>query len=411
MYDGASLLNYSSPNGSEKYGIFIENSNINSAIYLFGGTIYNEGGGDIVITNKGNGGGQDIGLFLSTEIENTKGDIIINNANSNIALGNYSHEDTPILKTDEGNIVINQVGGNIENMSSIYTPVIESGGNLTINVTDGNIGVVEDEIRSAINIKVLGSVESISANDIYADMNVLGSVKKLTANYADVNLSGLGVIDVLRANKANINCSEIRFALNDGIINNYAEFRNKSKTAVVSNNDLSRVDYADIQLYTAKTGSFSLILDDTINMRTNAPVVYNNPDMLANGYSSEGNFVTKGQKETKVLYESVKSLEAHDNANAGGKTKKPGAIRLDASKNKALTADFTVYELSTDGAVVMNDKNLEKGDITAITFDLSDVTVNARVIDVADGKASLEFIDMTKEDEDKFYDMFNSLDQ
>lgn len=411
MYDGASLLNYSSPNGSEKYGIFIENSNENSAIYLFGGTIYNEGGGDIVITNKGDGGGQDIGLFLSTEIENTKGDIIINNANSNIALGNYSHEDTPILKTDEGNIVINQVGGNIGNMYSIYTPVIESGGNLTINVTDGNIGVVEDEIRSAIKIKVLGSVESISANDIYADMNVLGSVKKLTANYADVNLSGLGVIDVLRANNANINCSEIRFALNDGIINNYAEFRNKSKTAVVSNNDLSRVDYADIQLYTAKTGSFSLILDDTINMRTNAPVVYNNPDMLANGYSSEGNFVTKGQKETKVLYESVKSLEAHDNANAGGKTKKPGAIRLDASKNKALTADFTVYELSTDGAVVMNDKNLEKGDITAITFDLSDVTVNARVIDVADGKASLEFIDMTKEDEDKFYDMFNSLVQ
>jgi hypothetical protein len=133
--------------------------------------------------------------------------------------------------------------------------------------------------------------------------------------------------------------------------------------------------------------------------------------MLANGYSSEGNFVTKGLKEAKVLYESVKSLEAHDNANAGGKTKKPGAIRLDASKNKALTADFTVYELSTDGAVVMNDKNLEKGDITAITFDLSDVTVNARVIDVADGKASLEFIDMTKEDEDKFYDMFNSLVQ
>lgn len=387
LNDGASLLNYSSPNGSKKYGIFIENKATNSAIHLQG-TIYNEGGGDIVITNNGDGGGQDIGLFLYNQIENTKGDIIINNANSNIELANLCFDGSTILRTGEGNIVINQAGGNIENMYS-YTPVIESGGNLTINVTDGSIGVVGD----AVNIKVLGSVDKISADNAY------------------VNLAGSGIIDRLRANNANINCSEIRLAINDGIIKNYAEFRNKSKTAVVSNNDLSRVDYADIQLYTAKTGSFSLLLDDTINMRTNAPVVYNNPDMLANGYSSEGNFVTKGQKETKVLYESVKSLQAHDNANAGGKTKKPGAIRLDASKNKALTADFTVYELSTDGAVVKNDKNLEKGDITAITFDLSDVTVNARVIDVADGKASLEFIDMTKEDEDKFYDMFNSLVQ
>ena len=410
LKDGAGLLNFSSPNGSKKYGISIENKATNSAIHLHG-TIYNEGGGDIVITNNGDGGGQDIGLYLYNQIENTKGDIIINNANSNIELANLSYEGSAILRTGEGNIVINQVGGNIGNMNPIYTPVIESGGNLTINVTDGNIGLVEGEIRSAINIKVLGSVESISANDIYADMNVLGSVKKLTANYADVNLSGLGVIDVLRANNANINCSEIRLAINDGIINNYAEFRNRSKTAVVSNNNLDLVDYADIQLYTAKTGSFSLLLDDTINMRTNAPVVYNNPDMLANGYHSEGNFVTKGQKETKVLYESVKSLEADDNTDAGGKTKKHGAVRLDASKNKALTADFTVYELSTDGAVVKNDKNLKKGDITAITFDLSDVTVNARVIDVADGKASLEFIDMTKEDEDKFYNMFNSLVQ
>ena len=381
----ACLMNLSPSDGSEKYGIYINNYDDTAGIFLYG-TIYNEGGDDIYIANNGK-----LGLELSGKIENTTGDIIIKNSNSNITLGNFLYDEDQYIKTDKGNIVIEQIGGDILNQTDdpTFGIKIESGENLTLDVTNGSIGVVGD----AVNIKVLGSVDKISADNAY------------------VNLAGSGIIDRLRANNANINCSEIRLAINDGIIKNYAEFRNKSKTAVVSNNDLSRVDYADIQLYTAKTGSFSLILDDTINMRTNAPVVYNNPDMLANGYSSEGNFVTKGQKETKVLYESVKALEAHDNANAGGKTKKPGAIRLDASKNKALTADFTVYELSTDGAVVMNDKNLEKGDITAITFDLSDVTVNARVIDVADGKASLEFIDMTKEDEDKFYDMFNSLVQ
>ena len=385
MSPDACLMNLSPSDGSEKYGIYINNYDDTAGIFLYG-TIYNEGGDDIYIENNGK-----LGLELSGKIENTTGDIRIRNSDSNITLGNFLYDEDQYIKTDKGNIVIEQIGGDILNQTDdpTFGIKIESGENLTLDVTNGSIGVVGD----AVNIKVLGSVDKISADNAY------------------VNLAGSGIIDRLRANNANINCSEIRLAINDGIIKNYAEFRNKSKTAVVSNNDLTRVDYADIQLYTAKTGSFSLLLDDTINMRTNAPVVYNNPDMLANGYSSEGNFVTKGQKETKVLYESVKALEAHDNANAGGKTKKPGAIRLDASKNKALTADFTVYELSTDGAVVKNDKNLEKGDITAITFDLSDVTVNARVIDVADGKASLEFIDMTKEDEDKFYDMFNSLVQ
>ena len=429
--EGGSLLNYSAPNENEKYGIYIENymkksdDNSESGIYMLTGKIYNEGGGDIVIKNNGTEG-----MYLFGQIENKTGDIIINNANSDMFLGSFRGDGSSFIKTDAGNIVINQAGGDILKYIDIYKTGIESGGNLTINVTDGNIGYdVDDNLTSPIDISVRGSVESLSAdtiyanlsvlgsvknliaNEVHADMSVLGSIEKLIANDAYINLSGLGVIDVLRANNANINCSEIRFAINDGIINNYAEFRNTSKLAVVNNDNPRLVDNADIQLYTAKTGSFALLLDDTINMRTNAPVVYNNPDMLANGYSSEGNFVTKGQKETKVLYESVKSLEAHDNANAGGKDKKHGAVRLDASKNKALTADFTVYELSTDGAIVKNDKNLKKGDITAITFDLSDVTVNARVIDVADGKASLEFVDMSEEDEDKFYDMFNSLVQ
>ena len=429
--EGGSLLNYSAPNENQKYGIYIENymkksdDNSESGIYMLTGKIYNEGGGDIVIKNNGTEG-----MYLFGQIENKTGDIIINNANSDMFLGSFIGDGSSFIKTDAGNIVINQAGGDILKYIDIYKTGIESGGNLTINVTDGNIGYdVDDNLTSPIDISVRGSVESLSAdtiyanlsvlgsvknliaNEVHADMSVLGSIEKLIANDAYVNLSGLGVIDVLRANNANINCSEIRFALNDGMIKHYAEFRNSSKTAVVSNDNLNLVDYADIQLYTAKTGSFALLLDDTINMRTNAPVVYNNPDMLANGYSSEGNFVTKGQKETKVLYESVKSLEAHDNANAGGKDKKHGAVRLDASKNKALTADFTVYELSTDGAIVKNDKDLKVGDITTITFDISDVTVNAKVVDVVDDKASLEFVDMSEEDEDKFYDMFNNLIQ
>ena len=384
MHPDACLMNLSPSDGSEKYGIFINNYDDTAGIFLYG-TIYNEGGDDIYIANNGK-----LGLELSGKIENTTGDIRIRNSNSNITLGNYLYDENQYIKTDKGNIVIEQIGGDILNQTDDpkFRIKIESGENLTLDVTNGSIGVVGD----AVNIKVLGSVDKISADNAY------------------VNLTGSGIIDQLRANNANINCSEIRLAINDGIINNYAELRNRSKLGVVNNDNTKLVDKADIQLYTAKTGSFSLILDDTINMKTNAPVVYNNPDMLANGYHSEGNFVNKGQKESKVLYESVKSLETPD-LKSSDVQQKHGALWLDEATDKALTGEYTVYELSTAGATVKNDKNLQKGDITTIKFDISDITVNAKVVDVEDGKAILEFIDMTEEDEEKIHKMFNSLIQ
>ncbi len=471
----ASLVNLSSSDGNKKYGIYISNSDGNAGIDLFG-KIYNEGGGDIVIENNGKDG---IGLYST--IENKTGDIKIENSNSNIMFGYDSRVEGPYLKTGEGNIVITQTGGDIVNQSSNTASrmKIESGGNLTLDVTDGNIGAV----GNAVNMSVRGSVEKILANDVYVDMTVLGSVNdiradnvfanmsvsgsvekmwadkitadmtvlgsvddiraknaylnmsvlgtvgnllvdnayvnltglgiidKLHSNNANVNMSGLGIVNELRADKAYINCSEIRLAINDGVIRNYAEFRNKDKVGVVNNENTKRIDNADIQLYTAKKGSFNLTLDDTINIKTNAPVVYNNPNLLVNGYQSEGNFVNKGMKESKVLSEVVKSLEASNNNGIVIEAKKFGAVRFDAEKNKALTADYKIYELSTVGATVKNDKNLKRGDITTIMFDISDVTVKAKVVDVDGDKASLEFIDMTEEDEQKIHSMFNSLIQ
>ena len=44
----------------------------------------------------------------------------------------------------------------------------------------------------------------------------------------------------------------------DGYINNYAEFRNVNKKAIVDNDYRRRLSPAESQLYTAKTGSFAL---------------------------------------------------------------------------------------------------------------------------------------------------------
>ena len=46
-------------------------------------------------------------------------------------------------------------------------------------------------------------------------------------------------------------------------------------------------------------------MDSTINMKTTAPVVGNDFDMLANDYQSEGNFVNRSRKDSKTLDDNI----------------------------------------------------------------------------------------------------------
>ena len=134
-------------------------------------------------------------------------------------------------------------------------------------------------------------------------------------------------------------------------------------------------------------------------MTTTAPTVYNNPHMLVNGYHSEWNFVNKGQKESKDLYENIKMSEYLDKYKYNEPQKRISE-RFDTTNDTGLSSDFEILDISTTGASVKNDKKkLKRGKKTTITikFDDVDITVNAKVVKVEGNRAGLEFIDMPKD--------------
>ena len=203
------------------------------------------------------------------------------------------------------------------------------------------------------------------------------------------------MMDSLYADDAYINTSSLNFGIKDAIITNYAELRTKDKLGIVDN-DFRRllVGPADIQLYTAKTGSFGLTFDNTINMRTTAPTVYNNPHMLVNGYHSEWNFVNLGQKEAKDRFD---RLDIFGFINRKyNEPQKRMTLRFDTTKDKGLMSNYNIHDISTTGALIENNGNLKIGNkITVnIKFDDVDIDVKAKVVNIHDNLAGIEFLDM-----------------
>ena len=211
-------------------------------------------------------------------------------------------------------------------------------------------------------------------------------------DYADEN-RGVS-FDTLYANNAYINTHDTNLGVQDGYINNYAEIRNRDKIAVVDNDFRRIVKPADIQLYTQKTGSFALSLNDTINMQTTAPTVYNNPYMLVNGYHSAWNFVNREFKENKDLIHNIAESEALDKKY--DESTKRISMRFDTTDDTGLSSNVEIYDISTTGALIKNDKKLKRGKKTTINlkFDDVDINVQAKVVNVEGNKAGVEFINM-----------------
>ena len=200
----------------------------------------------------------------------------------------------------------------------------------------------------------------------------------------------------INANNAYIDTKDTNLSIKDGNISNYAEFRNNDKVAVVDNDFRRIVKPADIQLYTEKTGSFTLDLGDTINMQTSAPTVYNNPYMLVNGYHSAWNFVNRGFKENKNLIDRIDESEALEKKY--DENSKRISMRFDTTGDNGLQSNVKIYDISTTGALIRNNDKLKLGKKTTIKikFDDVDIRLKAKVVNVKGNKAGIEFIDMPR---------------
>ena len=224
----------------------------------------------------------------------------------------------------------------------------------------------------------------------YSAQNVVLSVNDYSNR--DVNF------DTLYTDNAYISTNKDNLHFDNAYVNNFAEIRNSNKAAVVDNERIGLLPAADIQLYTKKTGSFNLGLNDTINMHTSAPTVYNNPTMLVNGYHSAWNFVNRGFKENKDLIENIKMTNDIDKNNYNEPQKRISE-RFDTTTDTDLSSNYDIIDISTTGVSVKNDKKLKRGKTTKITikFDDVDITLNAKVVKIEGDKAGLEFIDMPQD--------------
>ena len=256
----------------------------------------------------------------------------------------------------------------------------------------------KDATRTNYNkVKPAKNVPDIFKNDNnkikdydYKADNVVISVNDNVNTDRSVNLNSI------YADNAYVDTTDSKLEVKDGYITNYAEFRNADKIGVVDNDYRRIVKPADIQLYTEKTGSFELLLKDTINMHTTAPTVYNEPHMLVNGYHSSWNFVNRGRKEAEHQIENIelsdvlqKKYEEED---------KRISMRFDTTDDDELISNFEIYDISTTGALIKNDGTLKIGDEIDITLQFEDVDVNvkAKVVNIKDDKAGVEFIRLPK---------------
>ncbi len=204
------------------------------------------------------------------------------------------------------------------------------------------------------------------------------------------------VFNAIYADDAYIDTKSTDLSVKDGYIKDYAEFSNVNKKITVDNNYRRRLRDADTQLFTAKTGSFSLGLDSSIDMKTTAPIVGNDFDKLANDYQSEGNFVNRSRKDSKNLNENVDRYKAYEKQNYQEELKRT-SMRFDTTKDAELISNVKIYDLSTTGASIKNIDGLKIGDETKvrIAFDDLDVTLKSKVVSITGERAGVEFVDIT----------------
>jgi hypothetical protein len=71
-------------------------------------------------------------------------------------------------------------------------------------------------------------------------------------------------------------------------------------------------------------------------------------------------------------------------------------MRFDTTEDDGLQSNVEIYDISTTGALIRNDKKLKRGKKTTINlkFDDVDINVTAKVVNTKGNMAGIEFVDM-----------------
>ena len=278
--------------------------------------------------------------------------------------------------------------------------VLGSGGEISIDVS----GVDRDEVNTLVphaqrndyamlnhDFKIISKFHNKYDRLAFYGYDFKANNVVLSINdYADHNRPVS--IDTLYADNAYINTAAQNLKVEDGIIADYAEFRNGWGYKVAVDNDYRRLVPVTVQLYTALTGSFRLSMSNQIKTYTSAPVVHYQWDKLVNTYDSENSFVRLGLKETEIRQKN-KYLYANKIAYIMPLIPENS---YDVETDRTLYSNARILEISRTKAVIVNLHNWQVGEEHELELAFDDVHVEVKclVIQTNDNKAIVKFMDM-----------------
>ena len=204
--------------------------------------------------------------------------------------------------------------------------------------------------------------------------------------------------NTLYADNAYINTMDTNLIIHDSYINNYAEIRNgnrdidSNRYLAVVDNDYRRLVPSNVQLYTQKTGSFGLNMDEKIKFHTMAPVVHYDWDKLVNTFGDENSFVRLGLKETEIR-QKAKDYYGYYNTYV---MPEASVAKYDVWKDNGLLTNVKIIELTRDSAIVVNKDNWQLGDeqVLNLMFDDVQAAIHCKVIGIDKHYATVKFLDM-----------------
>ena len=306
-------------------------------------------------------------------------------------------------------------------------------------------GVSQSDVINAggdVNDRTYNPQNSIDSVDIFKNPNGFeGTVYKAKDVTLSLNSSkdsaptdnrGMEILK-LYSDNAYVDTKDLNLSITDAFITNYAEFRNGNRGGTgigdfvdmqngyrwlaVVDNDYHRIisnNYnipVTSQLYTDKTGSFSLNLGNTIDVLTEAPIVHYNPNTVVNTPDTENSFYRLTYKDNKIQYVTT-TPDFDDIDKSTYKPTKRTSIRFNVpedagfilvSEKKKDNSDMKkriirVEDISREGVSVVHDGSLQKGETFTINLVYKDIEVSpeVEVVRVSSDKAGLKFINMDK---------------
>lgn len=337
----------------------ITNESQNGGIKLAtSGTIKNDDG-NINISNTGTQG-----IIVEGIINTVNKDIGITNKNSDLIIGEYDSGNDNYIKADNGNVIINQINGNIlngitdidssanqnhdrGNVDKSYKTLISSSGNLTLDVKDGNIGsdshsLANKESGFGINASTRDYTESLN-------VNVKGKIKAKAEN------NGNALINI-RAKESDLNI--------DGI--------NSDGNVMLTDADWKQADENPARTDSEYLTGYSINNSSTDNITPN--ITGRNISLISsNNVGDKNKSLTYNQTENGSI-----SVLAENDVNISGKGNQDNIWQL-ISKNGNINLDLNGDASIREITAAKNLKLISKGHNLTI-YDLGKIS-NAMSVD------------------------------